>query len=175
VSNGRRDIHLAVAGQGAGRGELRALTHTLGLDGYVHFLGYVPNETLPLLYRTAQLFAMPSPEELQSIASLEAMASGRPVLAANARALPELVTTGINGYLFAAGQPEDAARGMAFLADCRAEWARMGRVSHARAVEHSLASTISKYEEIYRRACLAAAPIPPRVGEPEGLKRGPLA
>jgi len=125
----------------------------LGLEQQVRFLGYVANEKLPLLYRTAHIFAMPSPEELQSIASLEAMASGRPVLAANARALPELVTTGANGFLFAPGQVEDVARGMVYLADQRADWERMGRASRAKALNHSLANTIKGYEETYSRVC----------------------
>lgn len=150
--NGRDDIQLAVAGQGAAVGELRALARSLGLEQEVRFLGYVANEKLPLLYHTAHIFAMPSPEELQSIATLEAMASGRPVLAADARALPELITSGENGFLFSAGQVEEAARGMAYLVDRRGDWERMGRASRSKAMKHSLANTIRGYEEVYRRA-----------------------
>jgi glycosyltransferase involved in cell wall biosynthesis len=47
-----------------------------------------------------------------SIASLEAMACGRPLLLANAIALPELVAVGVNGYLFEPGNPSDAARSL---------------------------------------------------------------
>jgi 1,2-diacylglycerol 3-alpha-glucosyltransferase len=151
-ARGRDDIRLAIAGQGAAGNDLRTLASTLGLAERVRFLGYVPNEQLPLLYQTGQVFCMPSPEELQSIATLEAMASGRPVLAANARALPELVTHGENGYLFAPGQIEAAADGMAYLVDHREEWHRMGQASRARAVTHSLDNTIQRYEEVYRKA-----------------------
>jgi 1,2-diacylglycerol 3-alpha-glucosyltransferase len=112
----------------------------------------VPNEKLPLLYQTGQVFCMPSPEELQSIATLEAMASGRPVLAANARALPELVAHGENGYLFEPGQSEAVADGMAYLVDHRDEWPRMGQASREHAVEHSLENTIRRYEEVYQKA-----------------------
>jgi len=48
---------------------------------------------------------MPCPNELQSIATLEAMASGLPVVAANAVALPELIEDGRNGVLFPPGLP----------------------------------------------------------------------
>ena len=150
---GRTDIHLAVAGQGAAGGELRGLAHSLGLEKQVRFLGYVANEKLPLLYQTAHIFAMPSPEELQSLVTLEAMASGLPVLAANARALPELVKHGVNGYLFELNTPSDGkavADGMAYLADHSADWAEMGRVSRERAVLHSLENSIRKYSELYR-------------------------
>ncbi len=150
---GREDIDLAIAGQGAARDELVNLAHDLRLDERVRFLGYVPNEHLPLLYQAGQLFAMPSPEELQSIATLEAMATGLPILAANARALPELVTHEINGYLFEPGQTEAAACGMAYLADHREEWQRMGWASRKRAVAHSLENTIQRYEAIYNSLC----------------------
>jgi glycosyltransferase involved in cell wall biosynthesis len=143
---GRQDIQLAVAGQGAAGGALRELAQTLDLAGQVRFLGYVPNADLPRLYQTGQIFAMPSPEELQSIATLEAMASGLPVLAANARALPELVTPGVNGALFEPNQVEAVAAGMAALIDQREAWERMGGASRARAVEHSLQNTIRRYE-----------------------------
>lgn len=147
---GRQEIQLAVAGQGAAGGALRELAQTLGLGEQVRFLGYVPNADLPRLYQTAQIFAMPSPEELQSIATLEAMASGLPILAANARALPEIVIPGENGYLFEPNQVEAVASGMIGLIDHRDAWGRMGRSSRARAVEHSLQNTIHRYEAIYQ-------------------------
>jgi glycosyltransferase involved in cell wall biosynthesis len=148
-ARGRDDIRLAIAGQGAANGELQALARTLDLGNKVRFLGYVPNEQLPLLYQTGQVFCMPSPEELQSIATLEAMASGLPVLAANARALPELVTHRQNGYLFDSGRIEAVADGMVYLADHRREWERMGKISRERAFFHSLENTICRYEELY--------------------------
>src|SRR5690606_41759864 len=64
----------------------------------VRFLGFVPEEDLPLVYRAADAFAISGIAELQSIATLEAMASGLPVVAADAMALPHLVHVGRNGY-----------------------------------------------------------------------------
>jgi 1,2-diacylglycerol 3-alpha-glucosyltransferase len=92
---------------------------------------------------------MPSDAELQSIATLEAMATGRPILAANARALPELVQPGVNGYLFEHGDPENAARAIAKLVDQRDDWAAMGAASREIALPHNLANTIHRYEELY--------------------------
>jgi 1,2-diacylglycerol 3-alpha-glucosyltransferase len=150
-SSGEAGIQLAVAGQGAAQAELHSLARALKLGGSIRFLGYVPQADLPLLYQTADIFAMPSPEELQSIATLEAMASGRPVLAASARALPELVTNGLNGKLFEPGSPAAVAEGMAALSTAREAWPRMGWASRSRAQAHSLENTIRRYEEIYRR------------------------
>jgi 1,2-diacylglycerol 3-alpha-glucosyltransferase len=160
VQAGRTDLQLAIAGQGAGEGELRGLVRALHIEKYVRFLGYVSNEQLPLLYQTGHIFAMPSPEELQSIATLEAMASGRPVLAAKARALPELVATGQNGYLFAPNQVDDVARGMLYLVERRCEWQQMGKTSRARAEGHSLEKTIRRYEAVYNQVLGRAEHLP---------------
>jgi len=146
----RSDVHLCITGKGALGGALTSLTHRLHLDEQVTFTGYVPAEELPSLLNSADLFAMPSPQELQSIATLEAMATGRPILAANARALPELVAHGVNGYLFRPDDPQDAALWMARLLDERDRWPAMGQASLERARAHSLENTIRSYCEVYR-------------------------
>ena len=172
VRAGREDLQLAIAGQGAAKGVLLNMVRSLKLEPYVRLLGYVSNEQLPLLYQTAHIFAMPSPEELQGIATLEAMASGRPVLAANARALPELVTTGQNGYLFTPNDVSDVARGLAYLADNRGEWQRMGSISRARAESHSLENTIRGYEFVYNYALGRPLPRERREATPKGAAGG---
>ncbi len=148
---GRDDLQLAVAGRGREANALAALAARLGLGARAVFLGYVPDGDLPALLHSADIFAMPSEVELQSIATLEAMATGRPVLAANARALPELVRDGVNGYLFRPGDADDAARAMVRLAGERWRWPAMGAASLAIARSHALPRTIASYEALYRR------------------------
>jgi len=145
----RHDVQLAVAGEGLNLKALEALAAHLALGDRVRFLGFVPDHELPALLNSADIFAMPSEAELQSIATLEACATGRPVLAANARALPELVTDGLNGYLFHPGDPEDAARRIRQLVLERDRWAAMGTASVARASMHSLDNTVRSYESLY--------------------------
>jgi 1,2-diacylglycerol 3-alpha-glucosyltransferase len=145
----RDDIQLVIAGHGAEKPKLETMANELGLGECVHFAGYIPREDLPALLNSVDVFTMPSEAELLSIASLEAMACGRPVLLANAVALPELVTVGVNGYLFAPGEPSDAARCMALLADHPENWARMGLASVEKARYHGIENTIRQYEAIY--------------------------
>jgi glycosyltransferase involved in cell wall biosynthesis len=76
------------------------------------------------LFNCADVFVMPGEAELQSIATLEAMATGLPVLAANAKALPELVVPGVNGDLFEPGHPEDLARKMIRMTEIEIAWLR---------------------------------------------------
>jgi len=115
----------------------------------VKFIGFVPDEDLSALYNSTDIFVMPSTAELQSIATLEAMACGKPVLCANAQALPELVTNGLNGYLFTPNDPADAAHRIDQLMIEHSRWAAMGQASIAIATHHSLTHTIRHYEELY--------------------------
>ena len=77
------------------------------------------------------------------------MSCARPILAANARALPELVEHGVNGYLF---NPQNAASLAATITQFlgRPErWAAMGQASLQRARPHQLDFTIARYVEWY--------------------------
>lgn len=65
--------------------------HRLGLEPYVQFTGYVPDEHLPALYSGADLFVFPSLYEGFGLPPLEAMACGTPVVCSNAASLPEVV------------------------------------------------------------------------------------
>jgi len=146
----RSDVQLVIAGHGTAQNELQTLAKSLGVWDRVRFTGFVPNEDLTALLNSIDIFTMPSEAELLSIASLEAMACGRPLLLANAVALPELVTQGANGYLFKPGDPEDAARYMSLLADHPEQWEAMGKASLEKAQAHSLENTIQRYEALYR-------------------------
>jgi len=148
----RRDVQLAIAGRGRDLESLQLQARRLSLGDRVVFAGFVPEEDLNPLLNSVDIFAMPSEAELQSIATLEAMAAGRPVLAADARALPELVEEGVNGTLFRAGDAAQAAARMAWLLDERRRWEEMGRASLARVQSHSLPNTVRRYQDFYLRA-----------------------
>lgn len=147
---GRPDLQLAVTGRGAALSEFQSLAKELGVSDQVRFTGFVSDQDLPLLLNCVDVFAMPSEAELLSIASLEAMACARPLLVARSKALPELVTDGENGYLFAPGNVQDAARCMALLADHPEKLAQMGAAGLKKVQPHSLDNVLARYEELYR-------------------------
>jgi 1,2-diacylglycerol 3-alpha-glucosyltransferase len=146
----RDDFQVAIVGFGLQEKTLRRQAQSLCLDGHVTFVGYVPPDDLPALYNSADIFVMPSPEELQSIATLEALACGKPVLAADARALPELVKPGVNGYLFRSGDPANAASWMKKLLDSRDQWPALGQSGVEGVQRHSLKKSIQSYEQLYK-------------------------
>lgn len=161
----RDDIQFVVTGIGAAGAHLKALAEMLHLGERVHFTGFVPNEDLPNLLNSVDVFTMPSEAELLSIATLEAMACARPLLLADAVALPELVEVGVNGYLFKPGDPSDAARWMEHLAEIPERWTEMGRKSRQKAETHSLENTVRQYESIYTK--LLAGDKPFLASEPQ--------
>jgi glycosyltransferase involved in cell wall biosynthesis len=70
---------------------LRRAVHRHMLHDHVRFLGFVPFETLAVLYRLASVFVFPSLYEGFGLPPLEAMASGTPVVTSNLSSLPEVV------------------------------------------------------------------------------------
>lgn len=147
----RDDIQFVIAGNGAAKARLLALTHDLGLEKKVHFTGFIPNTDLPSVLNSIDIFIMPGDAELLSIASLQAMACARPMLVADAVALPELVSENENGLLFRPRDVDDAVHCLAFLADHPENWPAMGAASLKRVQVHSLEIIVHKYEELYQR------------------------
>ena len=145
------DVHLEIVGNGGERERLEELADKLGIADRVHFLGFVSEEELPKAYERATVFAMPSIAELQSIATMEAMASGRPVIAANAMALPHLVHSGDNGYLY---EPEDVEELTARLRDVLTadaeELERMSENSLHLIQAHDITNTLNIFENLYQ-------------------------
>lgn len=102
------NAHFLFVGGGDDLPKIIKQAKKLDVERQVTFLGPVPHdsEDLPQIYQVASIFAIASTIETQSIVTLEAMASGLPMVAANSGALPELVKDGVNGFLFPAKDPE---------------------------------------------------------------------
>lgn len=82
---------LQLVGAGKLESTLKQLVRKLHLSPRVKFLGIVPHDQLPPIYRQAKLFVLPSLSESQSNSLLEAVASGLPVVATNVGGNPELI------------------------------------------------------------------------------------
>ncbi len=146
----RDDVQLAIAGKGSHLPALRAQAKALNVEDSVRFLGFVPEDDLPRLLNSVDLFVMPSEAELQSIATLEAMATANPILVARAQALPELVEPGVNGYLFTPGNSEEMAQQLQRLLAEKTRWRAMGAASWQKVQQHSLANSMASYEKLYQ-------------------------
>ena len=95
-------LRVLIGGRGYLAGELERRVDELGVRDAVRLLGFVPEEDLPELYRVADLFVLPTLElEGFGVVTLEAFASGVPVIATPVGANPE-VAGGLDPALLAA-------------------------------------------------------------------------
>jgi glycosyltransferase involved in cell wall biosynthesis len=141
---------LEVIGDGARREAWARLAADLGIADRVDLRGRVDDADLLAAYARADVFCMPGVAELQSLVTLEAMASGLPVVAADAMALPHLVRPGVNGRLH---PPGDAAALAGHLADLLADpllRERYGAASRRLAVAHAVDATLDTFESLYQ-------------------------
>ncbi|WP_028581758.1 glycosyltransferase [Desulfogranum japonicum] len=141
--------HLILAGKGSYSKTLEIQRDALGIRNRVSMPGFVPGKDLPALLHSADCFVMAGHAELQSIATLEAMASGLPVLAANARALPELVGNFQNGFLFTPGDAQSLAEKMELFYTSKQQWPHWRAESRKRACLHDHEKTVQQYVEWY--------------------------
>ena len=123
----------------------------LGLRDKVTFTGYVSDDELKASLQRAKVFAMPSIAELQSIATMEAMATGLPIVGANAMALPHLIHDGENGYLFAPNDVEDLREKLITVLTAEPdELLRMKNNSLRFIRGHDITRTLDTFEALYR-------------------------
>lgn len=143
------DAQLVVSGPGKLRNDLESLVANLGIQDRVTFLGYLSEDDVPRIYRIADVFVIAGVAELQSLVTMEAMASGLPVIAADVMALPELVHQGENGFLF----PEDDAQALAAAAVTILSNESLRRQMVKKSLElikaHDINKVIEQYEMLY--------------------------
>lgn len=103
-------LHYLIVGQGEDESRLRAMVADLQLQQSVLFLGSVPDDLLPSLYRIADVFVMPNRElastgEIEGfgIVFLEAASSGIPVIGGNSGGAAEAILEGRSGFLIPPG------------------------------------------------------------------------
>ncbi|ASJ03243.1 glycosyl transferase [Thermococcus profundus] len=98
------DATLVMVGSGEMLPFLKARAKFLNIEDRVRFMGYVPNELLPKLYASADVFVLPSTTaEAFGIVILEAMASAVPVVTTTVGGIPEVVGESGSGILVPPG------------------------------------------------------------------------
>ena len=103
-------LRLVIAGFGNALESLKKLSKGLKIEKNVVFTGFIDEKDKPMIYNLCDVFVISSPAELQSIVTLEAMASAKPIIAVDVAALHELAHDGENGYLFKKNDFNDLAK-----------------------------------------------------------------
>lgn len=143
------NLHLLLVGGGTDEEHLMRLIYEYDLAEDVTFTGRVTDEEMVALHKVGVVYVMPSPAELQSIATLEAMASGKPIVAVNAGALGELCQTGRNGYLCEKDNVEEMTEGIRQILVDDKKRATFAKESLTIAETHDIQTTYARFEEIY--------------------------
>jgi glycosyltransferase involved in cell wall biosynthesis len=104
-----RAVTLAVIGDGGYRGELEAMAQRLELGGAIQFRGYLGRCEIASELRQSDVFVTASEQEGFSIALLEALASGVPVVTTDVGAAREVVRDGETGFVLRSCRPEEIA------------------------------------------------------------------
>lgn len=113
-----QDPLVALAGAGESRQDLEQLAGRLGLAERVHFLGRVPDDVLPDLYRAADVFVLPTRSlEGFGMVTAEALASGLPVVGTRAGATAELLAEVPGAALVEPADPAGLAAALTPLVD----------------------------------------------------------
>ncbi len=104
------DAYLVLGGDGPLKNNIISLTKELGIGNHVKFIGFIPEVELPEYYRMADIFILPTLElEGFGLVTLEAMASGVPVLGTPVGGTVEILSRLDSKYLFKDTKPEAMA------------------------------------------------------------------
>ncbi len=153
-------LEIRIAGNGPERHKLQQLCSELHLESAVRWLGDISRSTLAEEYNRADIFCLPSVQEGFGIVFLEAMAAGKPIVAARAAAVPEVVRQGI------LVEPENAEE----LAEA------IVRLFHDPDLRHSLGRSglrdVERYEmrSVARQFLMEVAKVAPAVKLAEGYE-----
>jgi 1,2-diacylglycerol 3-alpha-glucosyltransferase len=142
------DAHFLFCGSGGLKPAMIALTKELGVTDHTTFIEFLDWADYPNIYALADVFVMPGESELQSIVTLEAIASGVPPIVVNKGAVPELANAG-NGRVF---EPKDSAQLAAHIVTILSNKKlrnALKKKSLQLSKQHSMSSVGSQYEQVY--------------------------
>ena len=168
LSPAERDRFLLLhAGEGGEREEMERIVRENHLEEHVRLLGGQGPDAIRDLYRLADIVLVPSVhsenvEEATSLSALEAMASGRPLIAGAVGGLAEMVVDGETGLLVPA-DAEALAAAILRLAAAPELGSRLAAAARDYVVQnHSHLRAAAAYVEVYKRsgAVSATAPAP---------------
>ncbi|WP_210364489.1 glycosyltransferase family 4 protein [Bacillus sp. REN3] len=141
------NIFYIITGQGQQERYLEKLIKDLNLQNQVKLLGF--RKDIIDLCKIADVFVFPSYREGLSVALMEAMASGLPVVCSNIRGNSDLITDGQNGYLVEPHDIEGFSKSILKLYTSNELRTKFGKSNYKKIYSYSLDSVLKKIEKIY--------------------------
>lgn len=143
-------VRLLIAGNGKEEPILKAKAKSLGVESRITWVSTVNQQQMLDLYHAVDCFSIMSPYEVQSIVTLQGIASGLPVIAAHAGALPELCRDGENGFLADTYNAKMVAEKMDILALNPEMRKTFGQKSREMSLVHHKPTALAKLEVLYK-------------------------
>jgi len=154
------EFELVLAGDGPLRAPIEALVAQLGLSAHVRLAGWMSGDEVRKEILSSRALVLPSFAEGLPVVVMEALALGRPVITSAVAGTPELVETGVTGWLVPAGSVEGLVAAMrAALAATPSRLSEMGRAGAALvATYHDAGREAGRLKTLFEAAvagCLA--------------------
>lgn len=146
---------LAGGGSVAEEEEVKASIGRLGLERETRLLGPIAHDQLPALYSLAHVLVLPSLMEATSIAGLEAMACGLPLVASDVGGLPLIVAEGITGRLVPPADSGALARALRQVLGDEGKRRRLGAAARLAVEESFTWDSVAVRTEVFYRRVLA--------------------
>ena len=148
-------VKLAVVGDGVERELLKRQAKTVGLEKQVTFLGIRAAEEIPCILNESDALVLASKSEGRPNVVVEAMASGKAVIASRLPGIEELIEHGKNGLLFEPGNAEALCEAIQLLIDNPSEVVRLGSAARKTIIDNGLSwdSCADNYTELYHQIC----------------------
>lgn len=143
------DTYIMIVGSGHLKPKLEKLTHDMGVDKFVTFLGLVSEEDKILAYNASDIFVLPSLAELEGMVVLEAMACGKPIIISDSEMSASRFFVDNNGFLFETKNPKDLAEKAMELISNTSLRTQMGKVSLEKSRNYDIQKSVDALEEVY--------------------------
>lgn len=152
VKDSHPDLQCRIIGEGADRDRFAGLAKDLGISDQVHFLGRRSRSEVAEAMRNCTIFVLPSRYEGLGCVYLEAMASGKAVIACQGQGIDEIIQHGSNGWLIPVDGLEELVQGLQVLLANAELRARIGRTARQTILDkltlsHQAESLAKIYEE----------------------------
>ncbi len=146
-------IYLKMIGDGSERSRLELLAHDLGMNGKIEFSGSLNQKLVRDEIAASSFVVIPSRRDSFSLVALEAMASGKPVIAARVGGLPEVLEEA-DSILVDADNPTALAQAVNQMLARLKQEPTYGKRNRELASRFSLSRMVKHYEEVYSGCCV---------------------
>lgn len=146
----RADFQLHIGGDGILKDKYLRLAEQLNIEDKCKFHGAIERESIPTFYKNLHFFVCSSRHETFSIAIIEALAMGIPVLSTRCGGPEEILTSNRLGLLVEKENPEQLLNGIMLMSNTWSSFKAIELHEYIKA-KYSISTIIKMYEEVYSR------------------------